>query len=83
MSLQGGNHLLSVEDHVLGMRGIDVHSGLRLHFVDECLQDLDRNSGLAAVNGALGGSDFGEQAVGHARFSDVTHGSRVLYTHGE
>jgi hypothetical protein len=72
-----------VKDHVLRMLGIDVHPGLRLYLINESLQDLDCDGGLAAVDGGLGCPDLGEEAGGHARVGDQTHVSRVLHAHGK
>ncbi len=78
--LQCLNHYLGVHHQVLSMHLLDVLASLGLHLVNECVEQVDGCSGLAAIERRLGRVEFGEQTVGNTLIVDDARVCRELDT---
>src|SRR5260370_27241789 len=78
--LQCLNHYLGVHHQVLSMHLLDVLASLGLHLVNECVEQVDGCSVLAAIERRLGRVEFGKQTVGNTLIVDEARVYREMDT---
>lgn len=78
--VQGTDDLSGMHNHVGGVLCVNVFAGLRFDGMKERRQLRHRHGLLSAIQGGLGGIEFGKQVVGHTSVVNMAHLDRMNHT---